>query len=315
MSENNLDIKEIEKTYNEQKKEYETLINSIIDNITNKIKTPIHSIKYRVKEFESFYNKINRKNYTQPFQECHDLAGIRIITLYKTFAVKIANSIKREFKIVEEVKREIKENEFAYKSIHLIVSLKNNKNNKNTLKNLVCEIQIRTILEESWAEIEHHLNYKHIGVNKETLRKINALSALLEIADEQFEQIYSNFNTEVKSPTKRSKLNPESIYHYSKKIFPWAWKNNYLKTEFEVENINNYKKINKLCEEKRIKTIKELDDIFQKYKEAIEKDDSRRVKEIQNNTLQWPKLYKRVKESKHFYAPKTQLMMALNELN
>jgi len=309
-----MDIEEVKKEFDKNKQYYEEVLEIITNKISKKVKNQIHSIKFRIKDFESFYNKICRKNYLDPFKECTDIAGIRVITLYKSQAERIAEIIKKEFKLIEEVKKEIKENEFAYKSIHLIVSLKQNQITNKELKQIPCEIQIRTILEEAWAEIEHHMNYKHIGVDKKTLRKINALSALLEIADNQFEQIYDSFKRQLNKPTRITKIEPESIYYYCKKKFPWAWKNSFLKEEFEVENISNYNKIEKLCKNKRINSIKELDEVFENKKEFILKENDKRVKEILNNPQQWPKLHKRVKESKFFYSPTTIISLILKEI-
>jgi hypothetical protein len=57
------------------------------------------------------------------------------------------------------------------------------------LAELKCEIQIRTILQHAWAEIEHDLEYKSETNPPEIRRRFAALSALLEIADREFEDI------------------------------------------------------------------------------------------------------------------------------
>jgi len=58
------------------------------------------------------------------------------------------------------------------------------------LKPLICEIQVRTVLQDAWATIAHHLSYKQEShVPPQLRRKLNALSASFETADDQFERI------------------------------------------------------------------------------------------------------------------------------
>jgi GTP pyrophosphokinase len=55
---------------------------------------------------------------------------------------------------------------------------------------LVCEIQVRTILQDAWAIISDHLSYKQeSGIPKQLRRKLNALSGLFETADDRFDQL------------------------------------------------------------------------------------------------------------------------------
>jgi thymidylate synthase len=58
------------------------------------------------------------------------------------------------------------------------------------LKDMLCEVQMRTVLQDAWAIIDHHLIYKkESAVPKALQRKLNSLAGLFETADDQFEQI------------------------------------------------------------------------------------------------------------------------------
>lgn len=58
------------------------------------------------------------------------------------------------------------------------------------LKRLKCEVQVRTVLQDAWAIIDHHLVYKKESAVPTSLqRKLNSLAGLFETADDQFEQI------------------------------------------------------------------------------------------------------------------------------
>ena len=57
-------------------------------------------------------------------------------------------------------------------------------------KDAVTEIQVRTILQHAWAEIEHDIQYKSsITIPKDIRRRFMALAGLLEIADREFQAI------------------------------------------------------------------------------------------------------------------------------
>jgi hypothetical protein len=57
------------------------------------------------------------------------------------------------------------------------------------IKALLCEIQVRTILQDAWATIEHQLVYKNETELPAPLRRdINNVAALLEIAQSVFDR-------------------------------------------------------------------------------------------------------------------------------
>ncbi len=55
----------------------------------------------------------------------------------------------------------------------------------------VCEIQLRTILQDAWAEVEHELVYKSdISLpNQSIRRKLASLNATLTLSDLIFQEI------------------------------------------------------------------------------------------------------------------------------
>lgn len=156
------------------------------------------TISYRIKEFESFYEKINRKNYTNPFAQNEDFCGIRIILYYIDDLPKIESIIESEFEVVtKEIKADnLDINEFGYRSNHFIIKLKKSwleTPNYRGLSEMKFEIQVRTILMHAWAEIEHELGYKNKNQVPESLeRKLFMISAKLEEADMQFQEIKNN---------------------------------------------------------------------------------------------------------------------------
>lgn len=79
---------------------------------------------------------------------------------------------------------------FGYMSLHYVVKLNENRLTLPEYKNYKdkkIEIQIRTILQHTWAEIEHDLGYKsQVEIPREIRRSFSSLAGLLEIADREF---------------------------------------------------------------------------------------------------------------------------------
>lgn len=153
-----------------------------------------HSIESRVKSISSFRDKALREKYDNPAEEITDLAGIRIVTLFEKEIYQISDIIKKIFKIdykkSEDKSDLLDADKMGYKSIHYIAELSNDKivrSELEKLKKLKFEVQIRSILQHAWAEIEHDRNYKFKGkLPKHLQRRFYALAGMLEIADREF---------------------------------------------------------------------------------------------------------------------------------
>jgi putative GTP pyrophosphokinase len=139
--------------------------------------------------------KIERKKYVDPFNQVEDICGIRIICYYQSDIQRINEIIQEEFEVLESQDKEelLEADQFGYRSIHFIVKI--NKNwlrapNFRGLEHLKAEIQVRTVLMHAWAEIQHKLAYKKEShIPKQFKRKLHRISAKLEEADEQFEEV------------------------------------------------------------------------------------------------------------------------------
>ena len=155
-----------------------------------------HLIESRTKELESFQEKIKRSphKYQNPLNEITDLSGIRIIVYYEKELNTISELIAREFDVdwtnSSDKRKAYKPEEFGYQSLHYVVKLSNSRGNLlewHHLANLSAEIQVRTVLQHAWAAISHKLQYKREEDVPQTLRRrLFRLSALLELADEEF---------------------------------------------------------------------------------------------------------------------------------
>ena len=93
-------------------------------------KIPFDAVKGRIKEFDSFMEKIRRKTLQNPFQEINDIVGIRVICLYRDDIEKIKNIISATFEVVsDEDKTESRDvDRFGYSGSHIIARLGNEQN-------------------------------------------------------------------------------------------------------------------------------------------------------------------------------------------
>ena len=151
---------------------------------------------------ESFIGKIETKRgegkvYANPLQDITDIVGIRIITFYREDIPKIQNIIENEFDIDREntVDKMLPPDidRFGYQSFHYVVSLNDARRSLtewSKFKGFKAEIQLRTILQHAWAAIDHKLRYKTNEEAPSVLRrKLFRLSALLEIADDEYSEL------------------------------------------------------------------------------------------------------------------------------
>jgi putative GTP pyrophosphokinase len=156
---------------------------------------PYLTISSRIKEFQSLSEKVSRKSYADPFSQCEDICGVRIICYYPSDLQRIEQIIQSEFVIHESLDKgaSLGVQEFGYRSNHYIVSVKPAwlaAPNYRGLEALRVEVQVRTILMHAWAEIQHKLAYKSSEQIPDLFRrKFSRLSAKFEEADEQFEEI------------------------------------------------------------------------------------------------------------------------------
>lgn len=189
------------------KAKYERLSNNIeqaLIQFLSENKISSFDVEKRVKNEKSFLDKVKRKLYERPFEQMEDIAGVRVICYYNEDLKSIDEIIKKQFIVhsYSNKSQEMQDNQFGYASYHYVVQLKNEwlqAPNYRGLENLKVEIQVRTILMHAWAAISHKLLYKsNEDVPKEFKRKLNRLSALIELADEQFDDI-KNMKVEYQS--------------------------------------------------------------------------------------------------------------------
>ena len=150
----------------------------------------LSQIESRTKTVKSFSEKIATKGkYSDPLEEITDLAGLRVIVNYPRDVRAVGALIDRELEVDWENSNRQGEDDppdrFGYRSDHYIVRLPETEQWRR-FAGMRAEIQVRTVMQHAWAAVDHQIRYKAGDLPRDLSRRLFRLSALLELADEQF---------------------------------------------------------------------------------------------------------------------------------
>lgn len=222
------------------------------------------AVLWRAKTLNSFLEKLVRKTYVDPMAETTDLGGVRVVCLYVSDVNQIEKIIHDEFEVLEKVDKlsDKGADRFGYGATHFIVKLGTNSSGAryDDLRQLVCEVQVRSVLQDAWAIIDHHLLYKtESDIPQSLQRKMNGLAGLFETADDQFELVRREREAYLKEIREsqndpgvflKNEINSDSLYEY----LQWKFPN--LPTE---EHSGEVASIRTLIDSPKYKTLADID--------------------------------------------------------
>ncbi len=233
-------IKEAEQWYDKNKTLYERFseeIEGIIIKVLKAQKIPYQSVSHRVKEKESYLNKCRNEKYNNPIEEIMDISGIRIIAYTNQDVSDICNILQDEF-LIDKGNSGNKADMLAtdkvgYLSVHYVLQLSKKRLELAEYKeyeNLKCEVQVRTLLQHAWAEIEHDRNYKFTGVLPNGIkRRFYLVAGALELMDYEFDKLSKDIDEYAKKTEKalskgdfNLSINSKSLEQYMLKRFEGA---------------------------------------------------------------------------------------------
>ncbi|OGV07268.1 MAG: hypothetical protein A2299_04370, partial [Stygiobacter sp. RIFOXYB2_FULL_37_11] len=227
----------------------EPTANYIIERL-HKVKK-IHSVRYRLKSPDSLIAKIIRKkigdkrrritldNYKS---EITDLIGIRVLHLFKEDWLDIHHFIKSTWSLrerpiayvregdknekYEKTDCDVRKHPYGYRSVHYLLK------SSPTIKENFSEIQVRTIFEEGWSEIDHTVRYPRNLSDPILVQFSQILNRLAGSADEMGSYVIFLTNQLEKFSTERKSITQKKNELISK-----------LKKQIEDLKINPRKKI------------------------------------------------------------------------
>lgn len=164
----------------------------------------IAKVEGRIKDRDECVRKFSRKYRAAleesgaPYEIRHyitDLIGVRVVCLYEDELERVAQIVQSHFDVIDVTDKvtamEGTEAAFGYKGLHLDLRL--NAAQSALPENAAYagqpfELQVRTIIQDSWSVLDHKIKYKK-SIPAALKRRINVLSALFELADREFRQI------------------------------------------------------------------------------------------------------------------------------
>ncbi|MFM9913441.1 MAG: hypothetical protein ACKVN9_07905 [Methylophilaceae bacterium] len=203
--------------YRSQEHLFKQFKNAVVDCFNlepklNQAKNPtIHSIKSRLKDPDHLREKLVRKTLEVDcitldnfFTRITDLAGVRVLHLYQDQFPQIHGFIADKIKsqdwflaekpiayswdpeardFFESHGLEVKLKESYYTSIHYLIKPKGK-------SDICCEIQVRTLFEEIWGEIDHTINYPEPTQSKACKEQLRVLSKLVSTGTRLADSIF-----------------------------------------------------------------------------------------------------------------------------
>jgi putative GTP pyrophosphokinase len=205
--------------YVDRRKEFELFLQGVSSAFSSSIAlntgvpTALHSLRSRLKGEKNLAEKIRRKDAEGKriaednlFLEITDFAGLRVLHLHQSqFGIIhqfISEKIKKRiWKLLEKpiaytwdpesqdyfrglkIKTEVKPS--YYTSVHYLVAPANDEGGS-----VCCEIQVRTLFEEAWGEIDHSINYPNPTTNVASVEQLRVLSKLVSTGSRLADAIF-----------------------------------------------------------------------------------------------------------------------------
>ncbi len=177
-------------------------------------KTTVHSVKSRVKDENHIIDKLKRKREKVLADEpiyniITDFIGVRVLLLFshdiKIIHTNLMKHIKKDkewslheapkaytwdpdMKIFFSKELNLKpvQKDSLYTSLHYLVKP------QNQTSEIICEIQVRTLYEEIWGEVDHLINYPKKTKNVHCREQIQVLSRLTTTGTKLIDSIHKS---------------------------------------------------------------------------------------------------------------------------
>ncbi|WP_183013577.1 RelA/SpoT domain-containing protein [Achromobacter sp. UMC46] len=213
------DDQDLLELYRKNRRVFELFLNSVQSDflsakeLNTGVPSVVHSVRSRIKDDHHFLSKVKRKraigreiNPGNLFDEITDFAGIRVLHLYQDQFSEINKFIqskvkRKHWRLLEKpiaytwdpesvayfksfrVATSVKES--YYTSVHYLIAPANQERD-----GVCCEIQVRTLFEEAWGEIDHSINYPDKTESFANIEQLRVLSKLVSTGSRLADSIF-----------------------------------------------------------------------------------------------------------------------------
>lgn len=243
---------------------------------------PVYLTKYRIKSPDSIFLKTKRKKITS-LNEITDYAGMRLLCLFEKDILDVHEYLMKilhdngytleEFKIYNWPKslftsqlqktakgyfknlplaKKLEEKESGYKSLHYIVKCRQGNRNYSV------EIQLRTLLQDVWGELEHALSYKKGSIHPHIKKSFKLLARDLETNDILLSHLRDISEKEhCGDQFSHENIGPRTLFDYEPNLIPKLFRKNQELEEKYSDYWEFMKKVKITEKEEWIKTANE----------------------------------------------------------
>lgn len=212
-----LDLYPLIEKYKSDYQDFELLRRHVVDyfSLHPKAAPNVHSVKSRLKDPDHLKEKLIRKwDNKDPitaknlYKKITDFSGVRVLLLHQKQFSAVKESIdwriaKGEWILVEQPKAytwdpeaqkyfvdlglETHTKESFYTSVHYLVK-------QYEESEICCEIQIRTLFEEIWGEVDHSINYPTKTENEGCRDQILVLAKLIGAGSRLVDSVFNLYS-------------------------------------------------------------------------------------------------------------------------
>lgn len=213
--------------------------------------SPIEFVTGRVKEISSILEKANKFNIPldRIEYEMEDISGIRIMCQFVDDIEKVVELVRnrKDMQIIYEKDYVTNYKQSGYRSYHMIIRYPVNM--AEGQKDILAELQIRTLAMNFWATIEHSLNYKYKQQIPENIKY--KLKTAADAAS-QLDNLMLEIKDEIKDAQKLFEVKSSIISDIMNNIL-------FLASIGKIQESNRYQiQLNKLIEQGEISELNNL---------------------------------------------------------
>lgn len=196
------------------------------------LNSTIHSMRSRLKDPNHLSDKLARKvrdckQKHEPFGitpdnllvKVNDLIGVRLLHLYTRQITEIDQALRAVFdegkydllegpfartwddesrQFFKDCKIETQESPSMYTSVHYVIG-------SASRTTVTAEIQVRTLMEEVWGEVDHTMNYPHPIDNVACREQLKVLARVTSSASRLVDSIFATVDDHKSRPSKNEK--------------------------------------------------------------------------------------------------------------